>query len=472
MSHIFSSARRFRSHSVLLGARSRRTFGTIATVSVTSAALFAFACSSESTHVNEDTSVDQGTQTTSTTGALPTTTSAGAAQTTGSAGATVTTGAASGTVAGPVTSTNGNGTTGNPVTGTQGVTSAGPVTTATSSGPVTTVGVTGAGGMTASVETTGSGTTGSDLPPNPSGLPEPGDGGVAQPSGAAGGLVVLPWAGYKGAISYSFDDANSTQINNEEQLLGLGVRFTWYLQTGKQEAGNAFYQRALDAGHELANHTQNHGSGAADADVNAAQSFLLSKYNVVGYTMAAPNGSTSNYNGISPQLFILDRGVSDSLIGPDDNTNMQNLPSWIPRGGANAGDFDPKTNAAASQGKWQTVCIHGFTGGSDGAYQPIDLGGFVSHVASVKEKGEVWIGTMLEVGAYFLGRKAVKAAQPQAQGSDQVYSWTLPDVFPPGQYVRVTVDGGTVSQDGVPLPWNDHGFYEVALDAGSLTISP
>ena len=416
--------------------------------------------------MNEDLGTnDQGT-TGSTTG-LPSTTGGGTTQT--SAGTTVTNTA---TVAGPVTTT--NGTTGNPVTGTQGSTSAGPVTTSgsTSAGPVTTSGSTGAGGMTATAETTGSATTGSDLPPNPSGLPEPGDGGVAQPSGAAGGLVVLPWAGYKGAISYSFDDANSTQINNEDQLLGLGVRFTWYLQTGKQEAGNAFYQRALDASHELANHTQNHGSGAADADVNSAQQFLMNQYSVVGYTMAAPNGSTSNYNGISGQLFILDRGVNDSLIGPDDNTNMQNLPSWIPPQGAGTAQFNPKADAAQSQGKWQTVCIHGFTGGSDGAYQPIDLNGFVQHVNYVKDKGDVWIATMLEAGAYFLGRKAVKAAQPQAQGSDQVYSWTLPDVFPPGQYVRVTVDGGTLSQDGVPLPWNDHGFYEVALDAGSLTLSP
>lgn len=417
--------------------------------------------------MNEDLgNTDQGT-TGSTTG-LPSTTGGGTTQT--SAGTTVTNTA---TVAGPVTTTNGTtGTTGNPVTGTQGSTGSVGTTSSTSGGPVTTSGSTGAGGMTATAETTGSATTGSDLPPNPSGLPEPGDGGVAQPSGAAGGLVVLPWAGYKGAISYSFDDANSTQINNETQLLGLGVRFTWYLQTGKQEAGNAFYQRALDAGHELANHTQNHGSGAADQDVNQAQSFLMSQYSVVGYTMAAPNGSTNNYNSISGQLFILDRGVNDSLIGPDDNTNMQNLPSWIPPQGAGTAQFNPKADAAQSQGKWQTVCIHGFTGGSDGAYQPIDLNGFVQHVNYVKDKGDVWIATMLEAGAYFLGRKAVKAAQPQAQGSDQVYSWTLPDVFPPGQYVRVTVDGGTLSQDGVALPWNDHGFYEVALDAGSLTLSP
>jgi len=47
----------------------------------------------------------------------------------------------------------------------------------------------------------------------------------------------------------------------------------------------------------------------------------------------------------------------------------------------------------------------------------------------------------------------------------------LPDHFPAGKYVRVTVTGGTLSQGGKVLPWNDAGFYEVALDPGSLTIS-
>jgi hypothetical protein len=37
---------------------------------------------------------------------------------------------------------------------------------------------------------------------------------------------------------------------------------------------------------------------------------------------------------------------------------------------------------------------------------------------------------------------------------------------------RVTVDGGTLWQDGAPLPWDGHGYYEVALDAGNLTLAP
>jgi hypothetical protein len=50
-------------------------------------------------------------------------------------------------------------------------------------------------------------------------------------------------------------------------------------------------------------------------------------------------------------------------------------------------------------------------------------------------------------------------------------AWTLPDHFPPGKFLRVTVTGGKLSQGGKALKWNDAGYYEIALDPGSLIIS-
>ena len=38
--------------------------------------------------------------------------------------------------------------------------------------------------------------------------------------------------------------------------------------------------------------------------------------------------------------------------------------------------------------------------------------------------------------------------------------------------MRVKVDGGTPSQRGTPLIWDSHPYYEIALDAGSVTLSP
>jgi hypothetical protein len=38
--------------------------------------------------------------------------------------------------------------------------------------------------------------------------------------------------------------------------------------------------------------------------------------------------------------------------------------------------------------------------------------------------------------------------------------------------VRVKVDGGTLEQATTTLAWDDHGYFEVALDQGSLVWSP
>jgi Polysaccharide deacetylase len=433
--------------------------------------LFVAACGGDSSPGTEPTTTTSGTTVTPTPSVTPPTSSVQPTTTT------------SGPIAPPVTPTGPTGDTAGPTGDTSGPTgdTAGPTGDPTgpsggeSSGPT--------GTTTSPVESTGP-SGGSSAPPddtstppepsgdaNPSGLMEPGAGGVARPAGTAGNLVVLPWAGYAGAVTYSFDDTNSSQYSGDHgtKFLAHGVPFTWYLQTNKGTAGKEFYEQARDAGHELGNHSHSHNpDGNTTQDVQQAQTFIKDTYQVDAYTMASPNGKSDKYTTVATTLFIIDRGVNDGLIGADDNPNLMDLPSLIPNAGQNGiGQLGPKVDAAESQKKWQTFCIHGFEGGSDGAYNALPFEPLMEHITYAKTKN-VWIGTMVDVGAYFIGRKLIKAAA--AQGG--VYTWNLPDVFPPGKYVRVTVDGGTLSQGGTPLPWNEHGFYEVALDAEELTVAP
>jgi hypothetical protein len=85
---------------------------------------------------------------------------------------------------------------------------------------------------------------------------------------------------------------------------------------------------------------------------------------------------------------------------------------------------------------------------------------------------DVWIDTMERVGSYWLGQKSFKAATKTSQGGGTTYTWTLPDKFPTGQYLRVTVPGGTLTQGGAPLTWDPHGYYEIELDKKTLTVAP
>jgi peptidoglycan/xylan/chitin deacetylase (PgdA/CDA1 family) len=299
----------------------------------------------------------------------------------------------------------------------------------------------------------------------------PGDNNVVQPAGAPGGVTVLDWAGFTAAVSYTFDDANSSQIANYDAFATLGVRMTFYLQTGKADAKDPIWARALRDGHELGNHTQSHEQTDNGADTDAATAFIERNFGVTPYTMASPFGS-DEYIPLAQTRFLLNRGVNNGLMGPMDDTDPFSLYCYIPDENAPAADFNAQVDSARSAKKWRTFLVHGFVGGSDGAYLPVAIEEFAAAVQYAKSLGDVWLDSVVNVGAYWRGQKAFAAAAPTVAGDQQTWTWTLPPHFPPGHILRITTTGGTPTQRGVPLAWNSHGYYEIDLDAGSLTVGP
>ncbi|HEU5074841.1 MAG TPA: polysaccharide deacetylase family protein [Polyangiaceae bacterium] len=300
----------------------------------------------------------------------------------------------------------------------------------------------------------------------------PGAGGVPRPAGEAGGVVALDWAGFKGAVSYTFDDANSTQIQHYDALQALGVRMTFYLQTNKLEASNSTWARALDDGHELGNHTHSHAMTDDGSDTDEATQFIETTFGVRPLTMAAPYGA-SGYKAVASTRFMINRGVNNGLIKPADGTDPFSLFCYIPPENATADLFDAQVDAAQNEGGWRVVLVHGFTGGSDGAFQPVALEEFVAAVEYAKSLGNLWIDSVLNIGAYWLGQKAFASVAPEVEpGGTIKHTWILPEHFPSGRVLRVTASGGTLTQAGRELPWNDLGYYEVSLDERSLTVAP
>ncbi|MGD0836405.1 MAG: polysaccharide deacetylase family protein [Polyangia bacterium] len=357
---------------------------------------------------------------------------------------------------------------------------------ATGGGGTASAGATGGGG-TASAGATGgentgaagggsAGAAGTNVSNSPSGYPmPPGSGSEPAPSGSPGTLTVLNWAGFKGAVTYTFDDDNDSQIANYSSLEGLGVPLTFYLWTGRTEATNSVWGQAVKDGHGIGNHTQSHESSPPGgvADINAATQFIEQNLKVTPYTMAAPNGAAV-YTSLAPTAgMMINRGVADAIIKPNDNTDRYTLPCYIPPTGATAStDFNPEVDAAESAGGWRVILVHGFTGGNDGAYQPVPLSEFLNGVSHAKSLGDMWIGRLEDVGSYWLGQKAIASATKTTSGNSTTWSWTLPSNFAPGKYVRITVSGGTVTQKGSTMPWNPQGFYEISLDAGTVSVGP
>lgn len=317
----------------------------------------------------------------------------------------------------------------------------------------------GSGGMAAAVTST--------LPLLPAA-------GVPRPAGTAGGLTVLDWAGFQAAVTYTFDDATTSQIASYDALQALGVPLSFYLWTSMGGAMSDVWERAVADGHEIGNHTHTHQMGTSpnlDVDTDAATTFIESRLGVTVRTMAAPFGHTQ-YAEVARTRFLMNRGTGGGQVAPNGGTDRFNLPTFIPPMDAPASAFNVRLDMARTAGSWETVLVHGFSGGNDGAYLPVAIEELVAAVEYAKSFDDVWIGTLLDVGAYWIAQKLLTDATPSTNGDTTTWSWTLPDHFPPGHGVRVTVNGGTLSQAGTPLEWNEGGYYEVALDAGSLTLTP
>jgi len=294
-------------------------------------------------------------------------------------------------------------------------------------------------------------------------------------------LAVVPWAGFDAAVTYTFDDSSPSQVDHFADIDAAGVPVTFYLTTNNSwySGYEATWKSALAAGHELANHTVHHcnfnqacggaAAGSAQSEIEDATSYIegtLGAPNV--WTMAYPFGDTG-YEPLAKERFFLARGVPGGTVKPGDATDPWNLPIFGAQGGEDTSALVGRIDAAHTEGSWLIFLFHSIAPNSEAWYAPVDVASVTGSIDHAKSAGDTWIDTLVNVGAYWLGQRTVEEATSSTTPSGQTRTWTLPKGFPPGKYIRVTVDGGELSQNGSPLVWNGHGYYEVALDAGELT---
>jgi hypothetical protein len=235
-------------------------------------------------------------------------------------------------------------------------------------------------------------------------------------------------------------------------------------------------------GNELGNHTEHHCranatgcawgayAGSLEAEYDLCSEHIEQSYGVRAvWTTASPYGDTG-YDTVAQSRFFLNRGVQRGQVAPGDSSDAFNLPVYGAVAGDTAAVFNGCIDAAHAAGNWQIFLFHSF--GQDHGYAPVQVAEVVASIEHAKSLGDVWIDSMENVGAYWMGERALAHAAIKKSGRNTILTWRLPPHFPPGKYLRVTVSGGRLTQQGRLLAWNDAGYYEVALDAGSLTIAP
>ena len=313
---------------------------------------------------------------------------------------------------------------------------------------------------------------------------------IPRPAGTRANLNVLPWAGFRSAVSYTFDDSSPSQIENWPRIKAQHVRSTFYIvPNGSGQPGyEAAFKDMAAEGNELGNHTWHHcrsaqvggadpagcpGGFSMEAELDKTNDYIKSLGQSDVWTMAYPFGDTGYIDAVKPR-FLLARGVFPGLVGAGDNSNPYILPivghagDPTPPGGDDVAVFNADLDRAGAEGKWLIFLFHTVLPSSSnwGAGENVAA---VTGSMEYAKSHDMWIDSVVNVGSYWIGQRLVENAAKTEAGGVTTWSWTLPSHFPAGRVLRVTVDGGTLSQGGRALAWDPHGYYEVSLDAGSLT---
>ena len=132
--------------------------------------------------------------------------------------------------------------------------------------------------------------------------------------------------------------------------------------------------------------------------------------------------------------FFLNRGVaSGTVVAQRQHRPVQPA---LPRRRRRRDGRDastPRSTTSTRRNRWAIFLVHTISPTSQSWYAPIDISVITDSVAHAKSLGDVWIDSMVNVGAYWRGQKLLSAVTPAAAGGGQTWTWTLPTHFPPRQ---------------------------------------
>ncbi len=296
-------------------------------------------------------------------------------------------------------------------------------------------------------------------------------------------VKVLPWNGHRAAVSLTFDDADSVQLDRViPELNKRHLRGTFFLTISKLTRLDE-WRKAQSQGHEIGNHSVSHEHPAAltkvgeELQVEDAKRFLDSNFRYEISIFAYPYEENSpgleywvrRYNFAARGW----RGSGDlAYVCPDVEPDWYNLPSQPTYTHYDITVYKGWIDKAVSMGAWTTLQMHGIDDPSTG-WEPIPTTTFVFVLDYLKaqERQSLWVAPFGQVAAYFRAQRIVEQAEPHVVDGDKQFHWDLPQPFPRGVVLKARVPRGSrIFQRGVELRPDRHGIYSVSFDARELVV--
>ena len=285
----------------------------------------------------------------------------------------------------------------------------------------------------------------------------------------AGPITTVPWNGHPGAVSFTFDDSEISQLNNLGDYFekNQDIKVTFFM-TGGMNAGNqSKYFPMAEKGHEIGNHSKSHDD-LTKSGINLKSEITDYKYDLEqrsGAEVVAFATPYCYYNDAVEAEIAKAHIVNRNCQGAtkykwDEEPVWERISSDCYQG--NTQQSKGNMSEAKQKNAWTVQLNHGVDGAGFGyGITPSDM---ISIMDEAKAQG-LWRAPMGRVAAYYRAHFVIdKATSTNIDGGFKV-TWTSPhSAMPKSVPLRVKIegaDGKTVKQKGKEIQPEDDGSFVI-----------
>ena len=284
----------------------------------------------------------------------------------------------------------------------------------------------------------------------------------------AGPITTVPWNGHPGAVSFTFDDSEISQLNNLGDYFekNQDIKVTFFM-TGGMNAGNqSKYFPMAEKGHEIGNHSKTHSD--LTKSNNLKSEITDYKYDLEQRSKAEVVAFATPYcyynDAVEAEIakaHIVNRNCQGATKYKwDEEPIWERISSDCYQG--NTQQSKGNMSEAKQKNAWTVQLNHGVDGAGFGyGITPSDM---ISIMDEAKAQG-LWRAPMGRVAAYYRAHFVIdKATSTNIDGGFKV-TWTSPhSAMPKSVPLRVKIegaDGKTVKQKGKEIQPEDDGSFVI-----------
>lgn len=299
------------------------------------------------------------------------------------------------------------------------------------------------------------------------------------------GVKVLPWNGHKAASSLTFDGSDPSQLDVAiPELNQRHLTATFFLIANRTNRKDE-WRKILPFGHEIGNFTLDNPQLAnlspreQEAQVEGAQNVLQKEFGISLYTFAYPYSEvTPGLEALAVKTHLFARGGAGTtgVLMSSTEPDWMDIPSRAMEPTFSFSTYRKWIEDCFRKGGWLVWRIQGLE------EVPLENKAVskkvFDKVLDDLQSKDIWVGTFLEVGAYFRAEKIFEKAAVHESGLEKKWTWEVPDHFPDPVLlkVRLSTEAATTSpgvemlQDGKRLRSDSLGVYLVNFSLGELSL--